>query len=180
MNRRTALRRFFAPLPPLLIAASTTAYAQQDGSGDFVMHLAAPARASCVATAPSDTAAAVHATNNDRASHGLAPVRGSAVLSMVAAAHACDMATRGRMSHRGSASSGPAQRVKARGYRPSVTAENIAAGPFDLGAALGAWSKSDKHRANILIPQLREVGIGYALGPDGRTRFWAAVYAAPR
>ena len=178
MDRCTALRRFAAPLPLLFIAACTTVPAQQDGSGNHVMQLTASA--SCIAPSPSATAAAVHATNNQRASRGLAPVRGNAVLSAAAAAHACDMATRGRMTHKGSGSSGPAQRLKARGYRPAITAENIAAGPFDLGAALGAWSNSDKHRANILIPQLREVGIGQALGPDGRTRFWAAVYAAPR
>ena len=179
MDFRTALRRSLTPLPLLIAAACTTAPGQQDGGG-VAMMLAAPARASCAPPVPSETAAAVHATNSERAARGLPPVRGSAVLSAAAAAHACDMATRGRMTHKGSGGSGPAQRLKARGYRPAITAENIAAGPFDLRAALGAWSRSDQHRANILIPQLREVGIGHALGPDGRTRFWSAVYAAPR
>ena len=45
---------------------------------------------------------------------------------------------------------------------------------------LAEWNASGGHRANMLIPQVRHYGIGQAIGPDGRTRFWAAVYAAPK
>ncbi len=89
------------------------------------------------------------------------------------------MARRGVMAHHGSRTSGPAQRVKARGYRPSVTAENIAAGRFGLDGVLQAWNSSPGHLGNILIPQLRDYGIGHAIAADGKTVFWTAVYAAP-
>ena len=84
------------------------------------------------------------------------------------------------MAHHGSATKGPSDRVKALGYQPSITAENIAAGPFDLQRVLAEWNGSSGHRANMLIPQVSEYGLGQAIGSDGRTRFWTAVYAAPR
>jgi len=138
----------------------------------------APGSATCPQPTPAEAAAAVTATNAARAARGLPPVRDNPMLSTAAARHACDMAKRGRMTHVGTSTKGPAERVKSLGYRPMITAENIAAGPFDLHQALTAWNGSEGHLANILIPQLREVGIGRA--GNGRTQFWAAVYAAPR
>ncbi|WP_330450999.1 hypothetical protein FLP41_12330 [Paracoccus marcusii] len=66
------------------------------------------------------------------------------LLARAAARHACDMAQRGRMTHAGSRSSGPSQRVKALGYAPTVTAENIAAGP---SAWIGFWRNGTPLRA---------------------------------
>lgn len=136
--------------------------------------------AQCIASTPEDGRAVAEATSRLRAAHGLSPVRANPLLDQVAAAHACDMAARGRMTHIGTTTTGPAQRVKARGYRPVLTAENIAAGPFSRPRVLAEWSASQGHRDNILLPQVREVGIGQAIGPDGKTRFWVAVYTAPR
>ena len=123
---------------------------------------------------------AVAATNRTRAASGLPPVWADDRLAQAAAGHACDMARRGRMTHVGSTTHGPAPRLKAMGYAPSVTAENIAAGHFDLNRVLHEWNVSTGHHANIVIPQMRHMGIGEAVGADGKTRFWAAVYAAPR
>lgn len=72
------------------------------------------------------------------------------------------------------------QRLKQEGYRPSIAAENIAAGPWGQDRVLVEWSRSSGHLANILIPQVRHYGIGKALGADGKTVYWAAVYSAPR
>lgn len=90
------------------------------------------------------------------------------------------MAQRGRLTHRGSRTAGPAQRVRGTGYEPVITAENIAAGPFEIAGVLAAWQGSGGHLANMLIPEVSDVGIGKAVAADGRTRFWSAVYAAPR
>lgn len=140
----------------------------------------APGRASCIATSAAETRAAAGATNAARRARGLAPVVPNATLSLAAARHACDMAGRGLMSHTGTSTKGPSQRVKAVGYAPRITAENIAAGPYGLERVLHEWNRSSGHLANILIPQLRDVGVGRAIGTDGRTVFWAAVYGAPR
>ena len=72
------------------------------------------------------------------------------------------------------------QRVKGAGYRPAVTAENIAAGPFDLARVLAAWNRSPGHLGNIMLPPVSDFGIGHAVAADGKTIFWAAVYAAPK
>lgn len=140
----------------------------------------APGKAQCLATSSAENAAAAAATNAARRAAGLAAVRPDPVLARAAASHACDMAQRGLMAHRGSSSSGPAARVKSLGYAPQLTAENIAAGPFSLSRVLGEWNRSGGHLQNIRIPQVQEVGIGRAIGSDGRTVFWSAVYAAPK
>lgn len=134
----------------------------------------------CYPTTVHENKAAVAATNATRKARGLSPLRANAELAEVAARHACDMARRGVMSHRGSSTKGPLQRLKNDGYRPSIAAENIAAGPFTQDRVLLEWSRSSGHLANILIPQVRHYGIGKAIGTDGKTVFWAAVYSAPR
>lgn len=150
------------------------------GDDPHAMQLLAPGKATCLATTSGQNAAAVASTNRMRSASGLAPVAADSRLAEAAARHACDMAQRGRMTHIGSATPGPAPRVKALGYAPTITAENIAAGHFDLARVLAEWNASSGHLANIVIPQVRHVGIGQAIGADGKTRFWAAVYAAPR
>ena len=133
----------------------------------------------CLATPAALNDLGAQSTSQIRHARGLARVRPNDKLAEAAARHACDMARRGQMTHQGGGNKGPEQRVKAAGYRPSVTAENIAAGRFGPHGVLAAWEASQGHLANILIPQLREIGIGRAIGADGKTEFWAAVYSAP-
>ncbi len=139
-----------------------------------------PGQATCVATATAHNAAGAQATNIARARAGLPPVQANPQLARVAAQHACDMALRGRMTHLGSTTTGPSMRLKQTGYQPSIAAENIAAGPFSLNRVLSEWTASPGHLDNILLPQVRDFGVGQALAEDGRTVYWAAVYAAPR
>ncbi|WP_444431293.1 CAP domain-containing protein [Rhodobacter capsulatus] len=146
-----------------------------DGHGDVAV--AAAGRASCPATSAAMAATGLAVTNATRAQAGLAPMRSDPVLDRVAAAHACDMANRGTMTHAGSATTGPMARARQMGYRPQTIAENIAAGRFGLNGTLEQWSASPKHRANITIPSLRDFGIGTATAADGKTTFWTAVYA---
>ena len=150
-------------------------------TGDNIqVQAAAAGRAQCFATPATENKAAAQATSTRRAASGLRPLRPNPRLADAAASHACDMATRGQMAHSGSRSKGPMQRVKGAGYKPSITAENIAAGPFTLEQVLGAWNGSNGHLHNIMLPQATDFGIGRAVAADGRTVFWAALYAAPR
>ena len=146
-----------------------------DGHGDIAV--AASGRASCPATSAAMSAKGLAVSNATRAQAGLPPLRANPVLDRVAAAHACDMANRGTMTHAGSATTGPMARARQMGYRPQTIAENIAAGRFELNGTLAQWSESPKHRANITIPYLRDFGIGTATAADGKTTFWTAVYA---
>lgn len=173
-------------LPAMLLCgllgacAQTTADPAGTSADPHDMQLMPAGRATCLATTPAANSLGASATNAVRRGAGLPPMRPDPLLAQVAARHACDMARRGRMTHKGSSTAGPGPRVKAAGYSPSVTAENIAAGPFSLNRVLAEWNASGGHRANMVIPQLRDYGIGQAIGPDGRTQFWAAIYAAPR
>lgn len=139
-----------------------------------------PGNAQCPSTTTSLQNIGVRATNTVRSRSGLPPVRANATLARAAAEHACDMATRGRMAHAGGSRTGPAQRVKALGYSPRVTAENIAAGPYNIEQVFAQWNSSRGHLRNISNPEIRDFGIGQATGSDGRTRYWAAVYGAPK
>ena len=171
-----------APKPDNPIAPSMPkGIVRTDGHGAVNVSVAGDAQ--CRALSASETGIALAQTNAVRAQAGLPPLRGNAKLQKAAQQQACDMARRGQMDHRGATSTGPGMRVKQLGYTPRITAENIAAGAssiFDLNGALREWSSSAKHRENIVIPQLQDMGIGHALSADGRFAYWSVVYSAPR
>lgn len=136
--------------------------------------------ATCYQTSTAENHAVAQSTSAARRANGLPGVSPDTALARAAADHACDMAKRGLMTHTGTSTKGPMQRVKAQGYAPRLTAENIAAGPYGQAQVQREWANSSGHAANIMIPQVQDVGIGKAVGSDGRTVFWAAVYGAPR
>lgn len=177
-----SLRLAAAMLSCVIVAGCAQPVRDISNGGDdpHAMQLMPAGKATCLATSSGQNSHGAAVTSAVRRNAGLPPVQPSSVLAQVAARHACDMAQRGRMTHIGSKTSGPGPRVKAAGYAPMVTAENIAAGPFSQERVLAEWNASGGHMANMLIPQVRDYGIGQAIGPDGKTRFWAAVYAAPR
>ena len=150
------------------------------GHDPHAVQVGPPGPAQCGVTAPDRNAMAAQVTTRARVRAGLTPLRADPRLARVAARHACDMAQRGRMTHLGSTTTGPAMRLKQAGYQPTVSAENIAAGPFSLPRVLSEWTASPGHHANIMLPQVRDFGVGQATSQDGRTTYWAAVYAAPR
>ena len=79
-------------------------------------------------------------------------------------------------AHDGRNGSQPADRIRAAGYLSSGGAwrigENLAWGTGDLAtprSIMSAWMHSAGHRANILMPQYRQVGFGVIAGnPNGR------------
>ena len=149
-----------------------------NGKGEIMA--AAAGQAQCVPTSPEAAAAALAATNRARAARGLTPLRTNARLQRAAEAHACEMAMRGAMTHAGTKTTGPMARVKGQGYAPRLTAENIAAGRFDLGRVLSEWSSSPDHLSNMIISGTQDFGIGQAVAADGKTTFWAAIYGKPK
>lgn len=138
----------------------------------------AQAAVTCAQPSEADLAVILASVNNQRQGNGLAAVRAHPALVQAAAQQACDMARRGQMSHSGRG--GVGARVRAAGYGASVTAENIGAGQVDAAGVVRMWVQSPSHRANILNRRVRDIGVGQALGADGRTRYWSLVLAAPR
>jgi uncharacterized protein YkwD len=105
--------------------------------------------------------------NSLRARRGLAPLRLSAGLSSAAHSHSVDMARNDFCGH-DSANGTPFWSRLARFYgrghawRFWSVAENVLCHPSRLSAAaaLGRWLSSPSHRANLLAPRWREVGLG--------------------
>ena len=109
------------------------------------------------------------------------PVALDATLAAVATAHARDMARTGRMAHEGSDGSTAAQRVARAGYPWRTVAENVAAGQRSAEAVVETWLLSPGHCENLMNPDVREMGIGYAFeaaSPKGT--YWAQVFAVRR
>jgi len=149
-----------------------------DGKQDI--QVAWPGKAHCRTTSEAELSRALAATNAARKSKGLAPMVANAKAQQAAEKHACDMASRGVMTHVGKTTKGPSARLKEEGYKPQLAAENIAAGAFSFDRTMREWTASPLHLDNIVIPGVKDFGVGYAVSADGRSTFFAAVYAQPR
>ena len=103
--------------------------------------------------------------NAERAARGLAPLAIDDRLTAAAQGHSRDMAQNGFFSHTGSNGSRFDERIADEGYSGGPLAENIAAGYSSPEAAVTGWMNSDGHRANILNPSLRHIGVGHVHQP---------------
>lgn len=100
--------------------------------------------------------------NAERAANGVAPLVENGLITNAARTHSNDMATNDFFSHTGSDGSNAGQRLTAAGYNWTTYGENIAAGYATAADVVNAWMNSAGHRANILNPAFREIGVGYA------------------
>lgn len=106
----------------------------------------------------------IHLTNLEREKAGLPPLKENPLLAQAAQAHAEAMAAGDFLGHDDpGAGTAPADRVTAAGYKWSVVAENIGSGDASPTEVMQNWMESSAHRANILNPRIREIGVGYAL-----------------
>ena len=117
--------------------------------------------------------------NAERRRHGLLPLALDWRLNVAAQRHAVDMALRNKMTHIGIDGSNAGTRITLALYRWSAWAENIAAGQTSARQVVTAWINSPPHRANILNPRFRHMGLGYRRALNG-TWYWCMVLAAPR
>ncbi|HKB03338.1 MAG TPA: CAP domain-containing protein [Gemmataceae bacterium] len=126
-------------------------------------------------------------TNLERTRAGLWALRLNAQLGYMANVQAADMAARSAavgnaaaMSHTlyGTVTPTLASRADYAGYGSSALAENIAYGTWTAAGVVQAWMNSAGHRANILNPNLREIGIGAAANGSG-VRFFCQALGTP-
>lgn len=102
-------------------------------------------------------------------------------LDEAARLHALDMARQGYFSHRGADGRQPADRIADAGYRWRSAGENIAAGQSTAQAAVDGWIRSPGHCANLMSPNFRAMGIGFAVNPDSPSGiYWVQTFGAPR
>lgn len=115
-------------------------------------------------------AEALKAVNAERASHGLRALKFSRTLDKAAQGAACDNANRRAITHVSSDGSRLKDRLHRVGYRYRSAAENTGRGFRSGTSAVQWWMDSPKHKANILMGSVREIGIGIALSaaPDNK------------
>jgi uncharacterized protein YkwD len=122
-------------------------------------------------------------TNLERARAGLSALRLNTQLNYMANVQAANMASRSAavgnsaaMSHTlyGTTTPTLSSRADYAGYGYSALAENIAYGTWTAAQVVQAWMNSAGHRANILNPNLKEIGIGAAANASGMRFFCQA------
>jgi uncharacterized protein YkwD len=109
--------------------------------------------------------------NADRTQRRLTPLRENAKLRNAALAHSSDMVRNGYFAHTAPNGDTFVDRILDARYttlnQDWSLGENLAWGTGDVGTARGvqtAWMHSSGHRANILKPAYRELGIGVRTG----------------
>lgn len=128
-----------------------------------VFVLGAAATASARGLTSSETSL-LRAMNVARTSHGLTPLRVDYRLERAARAHSSDMLHRQYFAHTSFAA-----RMQTSGARGPVWGENLAWGPVSAQWVISQWLASPEHRANLLRPGFRRVGIGALTGTfEGR------------
>lgn len=100
--------------------------------------------------------------NRVRIAHDRAPLRTDLVLARAARAHSADMLAHSYFDHRDFEA-----RMRRFGATGPLLGENLAWGSGSYGTARGIvklWLRSPRHRANLLRPAFRRIGIGTATG----------------
>ncbi len=103
--------------------------------------------------------------NAQRARQGEQPLTENVMLQRAAELHSLDMAKRKYFEHADPDGVQPDARIVQQGYPPILVGENLAWGETTKSTPawiVSAWMKSPGHRANILEPGYREIGIGMA------------------
>ncbi|WP_180995950.1 CAP domain-containing protein [Tabrizicola aquatica] len=148
-----------------------------------VLLSSAPALAGCILPSNADALQqeVLSHLNAERKAHGLPAFKLSTKLDKAAQGHACDNARRRSISHDSSDGGTLKTRLRKAGYKFRAAAENTGRG-FGTGArAVEWWMNSPKHRSNILLGKVREVGIGIALSdaPDNKLH-WVINFGASK
>jgi uncharacterized protein YkwD len=129
----------------------------------FVTILFLAGTAEAASTAPTRTESSLlTAMNEARRANGLLPLRADGRLERAARGHSAEMLRTGTFFH-GSFSA----RIRGAGVRAPRVGENLAWGVGALSLAraiVNKWLNSPSHRANLLRPGYRIVGVGALRG----------------
>ncbi|MBN1139425.1 MAG: CAP domain-containing protein [Anaerolineae bacterium] len=118
--------------------------------------------------------------NQARSKRGLEALVADSHLTAAARAHSLDMAQHDALSHTGSDGSTPAERIARQGYAWMLYAENVSCGYTTPAEVVQGWMDSKGHRDNILLADLRHIGVGTVYRQDRScVTYWTAVFARP-
>lgn len=152
-----------APMGGLALAALMAGCAL--GSGDRA-HATTPALAAGHRSCPAAEASAVVRLVNDvRHRAGLRLLGTDTHLARFAAARSAAMADDRRLSHEGWE-----RGLRKAGLADDALGENVAYNYVTPKAVMEGWMRSPGHRANILRPAFKRIGVGCVI--DGRGHRW--------
>lgn len=130
-------------------------------------------------------------TNAERKKAGRSPLVRNALLDKAAQDHVDDMDRSNRyLAHRGSNGSTTLSRIQATGYTPAwvdlgegrfrtVPLENAASGQSSAADVVRGWMNSSGHRAAILDPATKEIGIGFDVDKETGSTYWLQNFGYP-
>lgn len=114
--------------------------------------------------------------NQERAKYGLRALVYNGVLDRAAEKHNAQQVRTQTMAHDGIGDGTPGERIRAEGFR-SAWGENVAVGQRSPEQVVREWMASPSHRANILNPNFRQLGVAFQVGTNG-VPFWAQEFGA--
>jgi len=122
--------------------------------------------------------------NNARTSNGLSTLSISQNLASAANAHAVDMLCNNTLGHTGTDGSTPEDRVNAQGYSASLVIEDIfaldPAHGMSAQTAFDRWNNIPSYQADILNPDITQLGIAYVESGDSLLgAYFVMVSASP-
>ncbi len=127
-----------------------------------------------------DVDQALRLINEYRAGKGLKPLTIDPLATAAAAALSEDMAKQDHMSHFGPNGADVGKRLKSAGYTYHLCAENVGAGQKTVAEIVDGWKKSPPHSRNMLLPEIKHMGLAYEYRPDAKYKtYWTLVLAAP-
>ena len=113
------------------------------------------------------------------------------ILEAAAQAHVNDMDSSGRyLAHTGSNGSSPGDRIELAGYQAQwhvyadgskmyPSQENAAYGQRSPEEVVNGWMNSPGHRAAILTPETKEIGVGFEIDDVTGGSYWIQNFGIP-
>ncbi len=109
--------------------------------------------------------AIIELTNKERVSAGLSALKENKLLDEAAAAKAADMFARSYWSHNAPDGTEPWSFILNSGYSYLHAGENLARDFRDPTSVVTAWMNSASHKANLISPKYKDIGVAVV---DGR------------
>lgn len=117
-------------------------------------------------------------TNAERAQRNIPLLKWDKLAAASARAHSSDMRSNNYFSHQNTDGLSPFDRMKAKGIKYTMSAENIAAGYVNSIYAHYGWMDSDDgHREALLNSKLERIGTGVAFGGDYKIYYTQNFYS---
>jgi len=150
-------------------------------AGTIVVPTTVSVKASCTnySTSSSYASQLAQLINDARTQAGLPALSVNANLQTAAQGHSVDMACHNLLSHSGSDSSSPGERIASAGYAASQSSEIIYGSGYPQ-TAFDWWMSDATHRNEILNPYITDMGVGYAYnGQTAYGSYFTVDFASP-